>query len=170
MTLEEFKNHVLPTKNKLFRFALNYLKNKEEAEDVVQDVLIKIWNKNEQIEFYKNIEAWCMTLTRNLSLDRLKSKHNNLNSIEDTYDLQVAEVSPYEKTALEDAVESAKGFINQLPEKQKNVIHFRDIEGLSYKEIADIMKIDMNQVKVNLFRARKTVKEKLLSIDNYGTW
>ncbi len=169
MTLEEFKNHVLPAKNKLFRFALNYLKNTEEAEDVVQDVLIKIWDKNEQIEFYKNIEAWCMTMTRNLSLDRLKSKHNHLNSIEDTYDLHVDEVSPYEKTELEDAVGSVKGFINQLPEKQKNVIHFRDIEGLSYKEIADIMKIDMNQVKVNLFRARKTVKEKLLSIDNYGT-
>lgn len=169
MTLEEFKNHVLPAKNKLFRFALNYLKNKEEAEDVVQDVLIKIWNKNEQIEFYKNIEAWCMTMTRNLSLDRLKSKHNHLNSIEDTYDLHVDEASPYEKTELEDAVGSVKGFISQLPEKQKNVIHFRDIEGLSYKEISEIMKIDMNQVKVNLFRARKTVKEKLLSIDNYGT-
>jgi RNA polymerase sigma-70 factor (ECF subfamily) len=58
--------------------------------------------------------------------------------------------------------------IQALPEKQKQVIHLRDVEGYTYQEICDILELDMNQVKVNLFRARNAVREKLAKIDAYG--
>jgi RNA polymerase sigma-70 factor (ECF subfamily) len=61
-----------------------------------------------------------------------------------------------------------KEFISSLPDKQRQVIHLRDVEGYSYNEICEILEIDMNQVKVNLFRARTAVREKLIKINAYG--
>ena len=58
--------------------------------------------------------------------------------------------------------------IASLPEKQRQVIHLRDVEGYSYNEICEILELDMNQVKVNLFRARNAVREKLMKINAYG--
>ena len=59
-------------------------------------------------------------------------------------------------------------FISALPDKQKLVIQLRDIEGFSYKEISDALQLNLNQVKVNLFRARKAVRENLININAYG--
>ena len=83
MTQEEFQNNVLPLKNKLYCFALSILKNKEDARDVVQDTMLKIWQNNKALDEYKNIEAWCMTMTRNRSLDKLKLKSNRHERVED---------------------------------------------------------------------------------------
>ena len=69
MNLEAFENRVLPAKNKLYRFALRFLGNEEEAKDVVQEVLIRVWNGREQMNEIQNWEACCMRITRNLSLD-----------------------------------------------------------------------------------------------------
>ena len=58
--------------------------------------------------------------------------------------------------------------INALPEKYRTILQLRDIDGLSYQEIADVLEIDMNDVKVNLHRARKSVREKLQNLQVYG--
>ena len=67
MNLEAFQTRVLPAKNKLFRFAFRLLGSSEEAKDVVQEVLIKVWNGREQMAEVQNLEAWCMRITKNLS-------------------------------------------------------------------------------------------------------
>jgi RNA polymerase sigma-70 factor (ECF subfamily) len=59
--------------------------------------------------------------------------------------------------------------IDALPDKQKEVIHLRDVEGFSYQEIVEILDMDLNLVKVTLFRARSTIKTKLLNAEAYGT-
>lgn len=73
MDSEVFQNRVLPVKNKLFRFALRMLGNDDEAQDVVQEVFIRVWNGRKQLTEIENIEAWCMRIAKNLSLDRLRS-------------------------------------------------------------------------------------------------
>ena len=170
MNLETFKNHVLPVKDKLYRFALRYLKDEEEAQDIVQEVLIKVWNKRDQLSGIKSVEAWCMTITRNMSLDRLKSSQMKYtDSIKEGFDLPNNETTtPYHKAEMSDVMKNVNGLIQSLPDKQKQIIQLRDIEGFSYKEIAKILSIDMNQVKVNLFRARQYVKENLINISAYG--
>jgi RNA polymerase sigma-70 factor (ECF subfamily) len=65
-------------------------------------------------------------------------------------------------------MENVSLLIASLPEKQRQVIHLRDIEGYSYNEICEILELDMNQVKVNLFRARNAVREKLTKMNAYG--
>lgn len=169
MSLEDFKNRVLPVKDKLFRFALRIVGNTEDAEDIVQDVLIKVWNKRVEMHKFLNIEAWCMKLVKNQSLDRIKSGQFKTYLHKDEKDVESEEHTPHGQSELSDTLKIVHDCILHLPVKQKQVIQLRDVEGYSYQEISEIMEIDMNQVKVNLFRARKTIKERILKQETYGT-
>jgi RNA polymerase sigma-70 factor (ECF subfamily) len=169
MNLEAFENRVLPVKNKLFRFALKFLGNEEEAKDVVQEVFIRVWNGRDQMNEIQNWEAWCMRITRNLSLDRIRSlTRKNTHPIENNFDVHYGALTPHESTEALESMQRITQLIATLPEKQRQVIHLRDVEGYSYNEICDILELDMNQVKVNLFRARNAVREKLTKINAYG--
>jgi RNA polymerase sigma factor (sigma-70 family) len=169
MNLEAFQTRVLPSKNKLFRFAFKFLANEDEAKDVVQEVFIKVWNGREQMNEVQNWEAWCMRITKNLSLDRLRSKQRKETDLmEEGFDVRNDALSPHETTELNESMTRINQMIAALPEKQRQVIYLRDIEGYSYQEICDILELDMNQVKVNLFRARTFVREKLTKINAYG--
>lgn len=169
MDLEAFQNRVLPTKNKLFRFALRFLGNEEEAKDIVQEVFIRVWNGREQMQQVENWEAWCMRITRNLSLDRIRLiNRKQTRPIEESLSIAHADLTPYQSTEMEENMQKITQMIDALPEKQRQVIHLRDVEGYSYQEICDILDLDMNQVKVTLFRARNAVREKLTKIDAYG--
>jgi len=168
MSFEAFQVKVLPVRDKLYRFALKMLKNEDEAKDVVQEVLIKVWNKGSAIEDLNSIEAWCMTVTKNLSIDKLKSKHNLTGSFPEGFEIVEARKGPLEDLELNETMTRINEFILELPEKQKQVIQLRDIEGFSYNEIVEILGIDINQVKVNLFRARKSIRENLINLNAYG--
>lgn len=78
-----FRNDVLPLKDKLFRLALRITLNREEAEDIVQDTLIKVWNSRNKWQQLDSIEAYSLTIARNLSLDRIKKMENQNGSLED---------------------------------------------------------------------------------------
>ena len=164
-----FRNDVLPLKNELFRLALRVTLNRAEAEDIVQDTLIKVWNRRYEWESIESIEAFSLTVCRNLSLDRIKKKENNNDSLED---VKVAEPftssTPQDRMIEEDKINLVKQIVDSLPEKQRSCIQLRDFEGKTYKEVAKILEITEEQVKVNIFRARQTVKEKYLKLDNYG--
>ena len=169
MTLEAFQNRVLPAKNKLYRFALRMLGNDDDAKDVVQEVLIRVWNGRETMDQIQNMEAWCMRITKNLSLDRLRSiQRKGTQPLEYTFDAQHGDSTPDVKTELGESMQHVSNLIAALPEKQRQVIHLRDVEGYTYNEICDILELDMNQVKVNLFRARNAVREKLVKLNAYG--
>ena len=169
MDLEAFENRVLPAKNKLFRFALRFLGNEEDAKDIVQEVFIRVWNGREQMKQVENWEAWCMRITRNLSLDRIRIiTRKQTQPIEETYNLHHGALTPHESTEMGESMAKITQMIAALSEKQRQVIHLRDVEGYSYQEICEILQLDMNQVKVNLFRARNSVREKLTKIDAYG--
>lgn len=164
-----FQNDVLPLKNKLFRLALRITLNREEAEDVVQDTLIKVWNNRENWQQLDSIEAYSLTIARNLSLDRIKKMDNNNDSLDDAKNERLDQTStPSEKMILKDKVDIVKKLIDELPEKQRCCLQLRDIEGKAYKDIAHILNITEEQVKVNIFRARQTVKQRFQQFDRYG--
>jgi RNA polymerase sigma-70 factor, ECF subfamily len=168
MSLEAFKSRVLPAKDKMYRFAQRLLKDEEEAKDIVQEAMIRVWNKRDEMHTYLNMEAWCMRIVRNLSLDRIKSKQYNSDRLDGVYHLSASGATPEQKTETDDTMENIHHFIAGLPDKQRQIIQLRDIEGFSYKEIGDILNLNANNVKVNLFRARKSVRENLLNINAYG--
>lgn len=164
-----FRDDVLPLKNELFRLALRITLNRFEAEDIVQDTLIKVWNRRSDWNDIDSIEAFSLTICRNLSLDRIKKKENNNDSLEDVKGAEpLASSNPQDRMIQADRVGLIKQIVDSLPEKQRSCMQLRDFEGKSYKEIATILDITEEQVKVNIFRARQSVKHKYMKIDNYG--
>ena len=164
-----FRNDVLPLKNKLFRLALRITLNREEAEDVVQDTLIKIWNSRDRWQQLDSIEAYSLTIVRNLSLDRIKKMENQNDSLEEEK-TERPDVSsnPSERMIQKEKLDIVKRMIDELPEKQRCCMQLRDIEGKPYKDIAHILGITEEQVKVNIFRARQTIKQRFQQFDRYG--
>jgi len=169
MDLKAFETRVLPAKNKLYRFALRLVNHEDEAKDLVQEVFIKVWDRREEMAEIQNTEAWCMRVIRNLAYDKLRQQQRRpSDSLDSTFDLKINTPDPHEFMELSDNVKRIGSLISALPDKQRQVIHLRDVEGYSYNEISDIMGIDLNQVKTNLFRARNAVREKLININAYG--
>jgi RNA polymerase sigma factor (sigma-70 family) len=153
--------------DKLYRFSLRITGNSVEAEDIVQEIRIRLWNKELEINDLKNPEAWCMTLAKNLSLDKLRSKHRRTEDADGLRQVIAPSENPYQQTEKVDMMQQIRLILKNLPEKQRMVMHLRDIEGLTYDEIVEQLEMPMSQVKINLFRARQTVREKLIEIDNY---
>ena len=109
-----------------------------------------------------------MRVTRNLSIDKLRAAHNRLKEMPEGKDWKDPGVDAQRQAELNQTMANVKAWIEELPEAQRNVIQLRDIEQFSYKEIAAALDISMELVKVNLHRARKTIRKKLLDSDSYG--
>ena len=153
-----FKNDVLPLKDKLFRLALRITLNREEAEDIVQDTLMKLWNQRDEWSAIQNMETYSMTICRNLSLDAIEKKERlNISLDETVHDRPDTSRTQDEELMKQQQLNTVMRIIGQLPEKQRTIMQLRDIEGKSYQEIADIMSINVSDVKINLFRARQKV-------------
>jgi RNA polymerase sigma-70 factor (ECF subfamily) len=159
-----FHEQVFPIRHKLYRFALRITGSSHEAEDVVQEVMEKIWKTApEQSENVQNWEAWCMTLTRNRSLDRARSQSlRRAAPLDGVSERKADTATPAQAAENRDLADQVKKMMQQLPEKQRLVMHLRDIEELSYEEIAETLAISLDQVKVSLHRARKTIRERML--------
>ena len=165
-----FRNDVLPLKNELYRLALRITLNRAEAEDVVQETLIKVWNRRERWDEIESIEAFCLTICRNISLDKMKKAENQNQSLNDEHDAPDRSYAsnPGEQAEQRDKIQLIRRLINILPEKQRSVMQLRDMEGKSYKEIAQVLGISEEQVKVNIFRARQTIKKEFRQQEEYG--
>lgn len=159
----------MPLKDVLYRLALRITLSREEAEDIVQDTLIKIWNRRDDWQDISSMQAFSLTVCRNLALDRVKKAGTDNRPISDE-DTGAADAAsdPYERMIQKDRVEQVRRIIDALPEKQKSCMQLRDFEGRSYREIAGVLGITEEQVKINIFRARQTVKQKYKEIDGYG--
>lgn len=168
MTLEEFRDNILPLKNKLFGFALRYVQNRQVAEDIVQDIMLKVWDNKNELKEIKNIESWCMTLTRNRSLDHLKAKSSKTSDLNDNHMSLASDATPDQALERKEIMVKIKEVVDKLPLKQREVVELRDFKGFSYKEIAEIVGTDINLVKVNLHRARKAIKEQVIQWTSYG--
>jgi RNA polymerase sigma-70 factor (ECF subfamily) len=157
-----FQSDILPLKNELYRMALRITMNAADAEDVVQETMMKVWNRRDQWDQIESIEAFCLTICRNLSLDKVRRMDNQTQSLDAAYDPKDQGVAsnPEEQAIQSDHVRLVRQMINLLPEKQRSCMQLRDMEGKSYKDIATVLDITEEQVKVNIFRARQTIREK----------
>ncbi len=168
MNIEKFKNIVLPLKDKLFRLAFSITGSREDAEDIVQDTMLRVWNKQEVWENIENLEGYCMRSTRNIALDKIALTDNKHEDLPDSFIENEHKDRPDEVFEKSDQLNLIHQLIARLPEKQRTIMQLRDVEELSYKDIAEIMNITEEQVKVSLFRARQKVKEHFKRINNYG--
>lgn len=158
----DFKTDLLPLKNKLFRLALRITLDAPEAEDVVEDTLVKTWERREQLSEIESLEAYCTTMCRNLALDRAEKKETQ------NLSLEVVQVDTADTTALPDEqmeqserLQMVHELFNRLPEKQRTALQLRDIDGHTYQEVAERMNISETDVKVTIHRARQNLKQQI---------
>lgn len=165
MVAKDFKIHVLPVSKKLLRFATHFLKDEDLARDVVQDVFLKLWQKKETLEEIENIEAFAMRMTRNRCLDVLRA--NKVVPIDAETDRKLKEktIDVHSKVELNESANQIKQLISRLPDLQRTVMQLRDIEQLSYDEIAEATNMKVNAIRVNLSRARKKVRDEFLKMN-----
>jgi len=159
MQVEGFNKLVERMKDKMFRLALRIVKNQEVAEDVVQESFIKVWNKREKLAEIDNPDAYCMTITRNMSIDKLRAKKMDPSDIDEHYDIKSNTADPERDMVAKQELSNVMKIVNALPENHRTVIHLRDIEGYSYKEISEMTGYSLEKVKVYLHRARMRIKE-----------
>ena len=169
--LQRFQHDILPLKDSLYRLALRITLSREEAEDIVQETLIKLWEQRSQWDAIANIEAYSITICRNLALDHQKradSQHASLDEVETLFSTpNTQSPTPFDHTVAHDRIEIVRQIIDTLPEKQRTCVQLRDIEEKPYKEIAAILDITEEQVKVNIFRARQTIRQRFAEMENF---
>ncbi|KQO32993.1 RNA polymerase subunit sigma-70 [Flavobacterium sp. Leaf82] len=156
-----------PFKDKVFRLAKRLLTSTEEAEDATQEVMVKLWNKKENLDSYSSVEALAMTMTKNYCLDQLKSKRaGNLQLVHNNY----TDREPQLDKKLEDSnsLEWVEKIISQLPEQLQILIQLRDVEQYEFDEIAKIVNMNETAIRVALSRARKKIRESMLNTHRYG--
>lgn len=167
MNQNTFVKLIDPVKDKIYRLALRLLTSREAAEDATQDVILKLWSRNDKLNHYANLEAFAMTVTKNHCLDQLKLKqNNNLKIVHSNYDSK--DNNQHQQLEISDELDQVNKILNALPEQQKLIFQLRDVEQYDYEEISEITQMNETAIRVALSRARKKIREELIKKHNYG--
>lgn len=154
-----FRTTVLPLSDRLFRLALRITMNRAEAEDVVQDTLLKVWEHRDEWEQIKSLEAFAIATCRNRALDIVKRVGRKTENLDEM--AHFSSQTPAEQLEANEQISLVRRLMDDLPEVQRTIMLLRDIEGKTYQEIAETLDITETQVKVYLHRARTKIKGKL---------
>jgi RNA polymerase sigma-70 factor (ECF subfamily) len=138
--------------------ALSILRNREEAEDVVQEIFFRLWKRKDVLEELQNLRAYALKITKNLCLDRIRLRKQVTGELE-KMNLISSQENPHQKLETSNLIEIISGIIESLPQQQQLVLYLRNIEGLSFEEISDVTEMNINSIRVTLSRARKSITE-----------
>ncbi|EGK00706.1 MAG: RNA polymerase sigma factor [Prevotella sp.] len=162
MDAETFKKVFLPYHQKLYRIAYRIVQDAANAEDIVQETFIKLWNKRGDMQDIENTEAFSIIILRNTCLDHLRKTKNDYHT---NYDSDIPETASLVKQIeIQDEAERVKKLINKLPEQQRQVMIMKHWDGYSDEEIEQITGISPGNIRVILSRARKTIREQFIKI------
>lgn len=170
MTNEQYETLFYRMRDKLYRYALRFVREPDIAEDVVQDVMTKLWQKRDEASRIENIDAWLMVLTRNRSLDLLRQQKGNTVSVDEAIPIRDHAPIPDRQLENADLMTQIQACIDQLPEKPRTVFHLREIEQMTYDEIVQATGFSLEDVKVTLFRARKHMQRMLTGLPSAGLY
>ena len=160
MNTDQFTDLVNRFSLKMYAYAYKILRNQQEAEDVVQEIFLRLWKMNTKLDSYKSVEALAMTMIRNYCIDTLrKSKNENENSMHLYVIDSKPDVSPYENMVRNENKKHLTEIIEKLPDQLKNLVRMHDLEGISYEEISESEGMNINTLRVNISRARKMIKD-----------
>ncbi len=155
MKRQEYNIAVSTHSGKLYGFALKFLRNSEDAQDVVQDVFEKLWINRKKVEAEK-AKAWMFTTAHNAMINFVMKKQRMILPGDDL----IPETAKMERSVFESS-QVVDRAVSILPPVQKSIILLRDLEGYTYDEIGNILELSPSQVKVYLFRARNKIKKQL---------
>nr|MBI1230266.1 sigma-70 family RNA polymerase sigma factor [Cytophagales bacterium] len=156
-----FETSIWPLKNKLYRLAYLWVKDREVASDLLQEVFVKALKHDQRLRRMENPMGWMVRCLKNESM-----QHHRFTRIYEPLGERELIVDNEEAVETSKEIHQVFKFLADLPEKQRDVFHLREVEGLTYEEIADYMEISVDQVKVNLHRARKSLRKHVMTQRN----
>lgn len=166
MSTKLYNDLIIPTTDGMYRYALSIVHEPETARDAVQDCLAKIWSLRHDLAKIEKVNAWAFRIVRNRCIEMLRrDRYADLD--EKVVNLQVSS-SADQKTISDDHMLWLKDVLKTLPKKQHEVFHLREVEEMSYQEIAETCSMTESDVKVNIHRARKKVRDAMQKIEAYG--
>jgi len=165
---KQFIDQIQSMRDRIFRVTKRILISKEEAEDATQEVIIKLWNMDqENRSSFKNIEAYSITMAKNYCLDRLKSKQAQVLTLNEQLSTRQSN-SLIKQIQASDEMSWVAKIIDALPEKERLIIQLREIEQYDFDQIASLLEIPEGTVRVYLSRTRKKIKKQFLEIQEHG--
>jgi len=159
MNSQQFNSQILTLSDKMFRLAKSILRSSEAAEDAVQELSMKLWEKRNKLDDVENMQAFTLRAMRNLCLDTIRQRHDE---DELPAEMEFVEPNPHQQIEQRDLAARVRVMIDRLPELQRTIIRMRDVEGMELSEIALITSLTENAVSVNLSRARQKIREKII--------
>jgi RNA polymerase sigma-70 factor (ECF subfamily) len=170
MTPEEFRKIILPEGRRLYALAFRYLNNREEAEDMVQEVMMKLWEGRDRKLNFASPAAWCTTMTRNACIDIIRRKRRiRHEELSDEILMPESVAGLVSVTDDREAVRIIGTIVSRLKEPYRSAVILRDMEGYSYEETAEVMQTNINALRTVLSRARKSIREEMERRYSYGT-
>jgi len=158
MTIREYNYTVTAFSDNVYRFILKNIRDEEKAKDVVQDAFLKLWQKHETVEEEK-AKSYLFTTAYRTMIDLIR-RDKKQGEWSDKF-----ENSPDQQQAYSGLNELLNEALLKLPELQRSAVMLRDYEGYDYEEIGKIMQLNLSQVKVYIFRARKKLRDYLVSVE-----
>ena len=164
--LEDFEGAVAQHKDMVYSFAYYYLGNRQEAEDVTQDVLLKLWEHRERLT-EDSAAPWLNRVTRNTSYDLLRRRRTRHRFLVDDGDETLALFAEDQGPGPQRIVEQAnlrqqvQSALWQLPEPYRSAMVLREIQELSYAQVGEALDIPVNTAKTHVHRGRKLLRERL---------
>ena len=159
MNADEFRQAFLPLHARLYRAAYALLGNAEDAEDIVQEAYLKLWNKRDDLDIRSNAPAYCVAIVRNLCFNLMQTKrYHSEEPLSEHLDWGGTD-NPELQLERRDEQAQLKALIASLPRQQRNVLWLRDVNECSFEEIEQATGLNAINIRVTLFRARKRIKE-----------
>ena len=159
MEASEFKRLFLPCSNKLYLVAWRLTHNRQEAEDLVQETMLKLWTQRNKLHELKNSEAFSVRTLHNIFIDQNRKKHfAETDSPPEEMTLKANECDASEMMQQKETGVIVTRLIAKLPKQQRDIITLKDIDDFSYEEIAQQTELSMINIRVHLSRARKQIR------------
>lgn len=158
MELKQFKIAVLPLRDKLLNYARKLTDDHSDAEDAVQEVMLKLWNLRLKLDEYQSIEALAMTMTHHTCMDIWRGKHPDSLSL-DSVQAASPVATPERLLEEKDEFRLMREIIGTLPPLQQTILRMKDVEEYENEEIAEITGCGAEAIRSNLSRARKKVRD-----------
>ena len=154
--MKRFRQLCQQHRQRIFTYARYYLGNSEDAEDATQEVLLRLWRQGEGIG-PADVPRWLTRVARNICLDQLRRRRTRRET-EPPPDLSGGAPGPAEELERAEFRRRLQRALEGLEETQRSLVVLRDIQGLSYDEIAQALDMPLNRVKVYLHRARQKLR------------
>lgn len=162
MTSAEFQTLASTLRPRLLAQATRYLHDTAEAEDIVQDAMLKMWVLHDQL--IGNAEAFASVLVRNLSLNRLRQLHRMQTLSEmDLLEMERLDANSRSQQDTDEQVAQLMTLVEALPDRQKTILRLHDLEGMDYDEIAQVTGLSAASLRQTVSRARRLLRLRYLA-------